>query len=320
MSASLLKTNSLRLRLGVALFGAGLALQPPVRAEATGTAIAPFDRGAAIARELADARAGNVLVAIHRADWRTHPENSLPAIRSAIAMGVEIIEIDVHRTKDGRFVIIHDRTLDRTTTGRGLVADHTLAELRELRLRDGGGSPTAERIPTLEEALDVVRGRAVVNLDRSFDHPAEVFRVVEQERALDFVLFAVNQPLDEFEAAYPGLLERMPLFMLVVEERVKDRDALIGPYLERRPPTVLQLVFSRDTDPVLGWIERARERGVRVWINTLWPRLSGGHHDDRALTDPEGSFGWVVARGATVIQTDRPQLLLDYLRQAGLRR
>lgn len=299
--------------LGMVLAVAALAL--------AGAAAPPhFDRGAAIASEITRAEGDNVLVVAHRSDWRAHPENSLPAMRSAIAMGVEIVEVDVRRTKDGRFVIIHDLTLDRTTTGRGLVADRTLAELRELRLRDGVGSPTSELIPTLEEALETVRGRAVINLDKSSEHPAGIFQVVEREQALGYTLFSVTQPLDEFEAAYPGLLARMPLFMLVVGEKTKERDALIGAYLERRPPAILQLVFSRDDDPVLAWCAKARARGVRVWFNALWAHHNGGHHDDRALTDPDGAYGWLVGQGATLIQTDRPKLLMDYLHQAGRRR
>lgn len=308
--------NSRMKTLRLALIGASLGLlsaiasPPPAR----------FDRGAAIAAEITRADAGNVLVVAHRADWRHHPENSLPAIRSAIALGADVVEVDVRRTKDGRFVIIHDLTLDRTTNGRGRVADHTLEELRQLRLRDGAGSVTTELIPTLEEALAAVRGRAVVNLDKSSEHPDEVFRVVEREGALGYSLFSVTQPLDEFEKAYPGLLARMPLFMLVVGERVKNRDALIGAYFERRPPAVLQLVFSREDDPVLAWCAKARPAGVRVWVNALWPNHNAGHDDERALTDPAGAYGWLTGQGATLIQTDRPQLLIDYLWRAGLRR
>jgi glycerophosphoryl diester phosphodiesterase len=256
----------------------------------------------------------------HRADWRSHPENSLPAIRSAIALGVDMVEIDVRRTKDGKFVIIHDLTLDRSTTGRGKVADYTLEELRRFRLRDGLGSPTEEIIPTLEEALDAVRGQAVVNLDKSSDHPAEIFQVVEREDALDYTLFSVTQSLDDFEKAHPGLLAKIPHFMLVVSDTGDNRDALIGPYLERRKPAVLQIVFSREDRPALEWVERARAAGIRVWFNALWAHHNAGHHDDRALADPEGSYGWLIARGANMLQTDRPRLLMEYLRQVGRKR
>lgn len=296
--------------IGVILVMAEAAASPPVA----------FDRGAAIAADIAHGRTGNVLVVAHRSDWRSHPENSLPAMRSAIAMGVDVVEVDVRRTKDGQFVIIHDTTLERSTTGRGHVADFTLEELRLLRLRDGLGSPTEELIPTLEEALNVVRGRAVINLDKSAEHPAEIFRVVEREHALGFTLFSVTQPLDDFEKKFPGLLEKIPHFMLVVSDSGENRDALIGPYLEKRKPDILQLVFSREDRPALAWIDRARDAGVRIWFNALWTHHNAGHHDDRALDDAVGAYGWLIARGATVIQTDRPALLMEYLRRAARRR
>lgn len=302
-------------RLRMAFAGAVLAI-----ASAAGSPAFSYDRGAAIAAEIANGRSDNVLVVAHRSDWRAHPENSLPAMRSAIAMGVDVIEVDVRRTKDGKFVIIHDTTLDRSTTGRGRVADFTVAELRQLRLRDGVGMPTAELIPTLEEALNVARGRAVINLDKSSEHPEEIFQVVEREQALGFTLFSITQPLAEFETKYPGLLEKIPHFMLVVSDSAENRDALIAPYLERRKPAILQLVFAREDRPALAWVERARAAGVRVWFNALWSHHNAGHHDDRALVDPDGAYGWLVARGATVIQTDRPQLLMEYLRRAERRR
>lgn len=264
--------------------------------------------------------ASKVLVVAHRADWRSYPENSLPAIRSAIAMGVDVVEVDVRRTKDGKFVIIHDTSLDRSTTGRGKVADYTLEELRRFRLRDGLGSPTDEMIPTLEEALNATRGHAVVNLDKSAEHPAEIFQVVERENALDYTLFSVTQSMDEFEKTYPGLLAKIPHFMLVVSDTGDNRDAIIGPYLKRREPDIIQIVFSREDRPVLEWVDQARAAGIRVWFNSLWAHHNAGHNDDRALADPEGSYGWLIARGANMLQTDRPKLLMDYLRQVGRKR
>lgn len=275
-----------------------------------------WSRGDVATPESVHAPCSKVLVVAHRADWRHHPENSFAAIRSAIAMGVDMVEIDVRRTKDGRFVLMHDTTLDRTTTGKGRVADFTLQDLRELRLRDGLGTPTSERIPTLEEVLHEVRGRVPLNLDKSADHPEEIFRVVERENALGYTLFSVTQPLDQFESDYPGLLEKIPHFMLVVSDSEESRDDLIGPYLEKRKPDVLQIVFAREDRPALAWVERARRMGVRIWFNALWAHHNAGHHDDRALIDPVGSYGWLVDRGATMIQTDRPELLIRFLRHA----
>ena len=97
--------------------------------------------------------AGAPLVGGHRGNPAEHPENTLASFRSAIDLGVDMIECDVHMSADGELVVIHDHTLDRTTNGSGLVAQHTLAELREL---DAGGG---ERLPVLAEVSQLARDR-----------------------------------------------------------------------------------------------------------------------------------------------------------------
>jgi glycerophosphoryl diester phosphodiesterase len=96
---------------------------------------------------------GIPLVGGHRGNPAEHPENTLASFRSAIELGVDMIECDVHLSADGELVVIHDHTLDRTTSGSGLVAERTLAELRALDAGDG------ERIPVLAEVCELARGR-----------------------------------------------------------------------------------------------------------------------------------------------------------------
>jgi glycerophosphoryl diester phosphodiesterase len=102
------------------------------------------------------ARAGGApLVGGHRGNPAEQPENTLASFRSAIELGVDMIECDVHLSSDGELVVIHDHTLDRTTNGTGLVRQHTLAELREL---DAGAG---ERVPILAEVCELAREGAV---------------------------------------------------------------------------------------------------------------------------------------------------------------
>lgn len=103
----------------------------------------------------------------HRGWSGKAPENTLAAIRLAVEEpGISAMEIDVQLTRDGVPVLIHDFTLERTTTGSGLVMNHTLAELQEL---DAGSwfdeKYAGEKIPTLEEALLVVKGRCTLNIE-----------------------------------------------------------------------------------------------------------------------------------------------------------
>src|SRR5260221_8448451 len=99
-----------------------------------------------------------VAVAAHRGGALLWPENSLLAFRNAVSLGADYLEFDVHLSKDGEVVVIHDPTLDRTTTGVGPVRERTLAELKTLRLKDRAGMVTEEPIPTLDEVVAVAAG------------------------------------------------------------------------------------------------------------------------------------------------------------------
>jgi glycerophosphoryl diester phosphodiesterase len=95
------------------------------------------------------------LLAAHRGGALLWPENSLLAFRNAVALGADFIEFDVHLSRDGEVVVIHDPTLDRTTNGQGAVKDRTVAELKALRLKDRAGAVTGETVPTLDEVTAV---------------------------------------------------------------------------------------------------------------------------------------------------------------------
>ena len=105
----------------------------------------------------ARAGAGAPAIAAHRGGARLWPENSLTAFRGAIGLGVDLVELDVHQTKDGEIVVIHDPTLERTTTGRGTVRDHSWAELGAVAIR----GTADERLPRLGEVLALLRPSSV---------------------------------------------------------------------------------------------------------------------------------------------------------------
>ena len=101
----------------------------------------------------------------HRGAMARFPENTLPAFREAVRLGVAMIEMDVRRTKDGHLVILHDKTVDRTTDGHGLLRDLTFSEVRRLDAGSWKGPAFAgTRIPTLDEALQVIPENIWINL------------------------------------------------------------------------------------------------------------------------------------------------------------
>jgi glycerophosphoryl diester phosphodiesterase len=94
----------------------------------------------------------------HRGFSGRHPENTLRAFRAAEELGVDMVECDVHVSRDGQLVVIHDATLDRTTSGHGPVRERTLAEIQALDAGEG------ERVPTLDELLAAVSLPVVVEV------------------------------------------------------------------------------------------------------------------------------------------------------------
>lgn len=148
-----------------------------------GGALAQTGSGSAPARKLRDA--SQVLIIAHRGCVGDAPEVSVASIHACAGKGIDGIELDVRKSKDGVLVSIHDATLDRTTDGTGRVADFTADELRERRLRRGNGGPnvvvTDEHLPTLEEMLLAAKQHGlIVHLDIKAATHVEVAEMVKK--------------------------------------------------------------------------------------------------------------------------------------------
>lgn len=262
----------------------------------------------------------SVLVVAHRADWRNAPENSLQAIQNCIDMGVDMVEIDLKETKDGHLILMHDGTINRTTTGKGNPSDYTLAELRQFRLRNGSGYKTAHQIPTFEEAMTLCKGKIMVNVDKGYNYFEKVYEILERTGTVTQCIIKAGLPYETVKKENGEVLDKV-IFMPVVNLNKEGAEAIIDSYLINMNPKAYELIFSDDSKEIKRLIKKVRESGARIFINSLWPELCGGHDDDRAveLHQSDDSWGWIIDQGAKLIQTDRPALLLEYLKKKGLR-
>jgi glycerophosphoryl diester phosphodiesterase len=108
--------------------------------------------------------------------------------------------------------------------------------------------------------------------------------------------------------------------MPVVNLDKPEAKQIIVDYLKNMKPYAFELNFTKDTSAVLKDNKFITQTGSKVWINSLWASLNAGHDDDTAVEDDnkKDSWDWIIAHGATIIQTDRPQLMLEYLRKKHL--
>ena len=260
----------------------------------------------------------DVMVIAHRGNWRQAPENSLESILAAIEAGVDIVEVDVRLTKDSIPILMHDRTLDRTTNGSGLVSEWSLAELKSLSLKNGTGRITQFKIPTLEEALMVAKGKAMINLDKSYDIFSQIYRIIQKTGTENHIIMKGQKPYAEVSKDLAPYLDDIYYMPVIRMGRVVNPIQMMKEFEQGYNPKAYEVIFDHEDRETLEFIQLIRSHGDRVWVNSLWPNLCAGHDDDKALLNPDGTWGWLLDHDIDMIQTDRPRKLIHYLKSRTL--
>lgn len=267
-----------------------------------------------IYQKITDPTNTKITVIAHRADWRTAPENSIAAIESSIRQGADVVELDVQKTKDGQLILMHDKTLDRTTTGKGRIADWPLDSIRTLYLKNGAALKTKHRVPTLEEALLAARGRVMVNLDKAYPIFDEIYPILVKTGTVKQIIMKGSKPAADVKkdlGKYLGEILYMPIIHLDQPGAMAEVDAC----MEAFHPVAFEFLFVSDTCRVPFEVKDKLKGKSKIWYNTLWDTMAGGHDDDRSLENPDAGYGYLIdTLGATLIQTDRTTYLLDYLK------
>lgn len=255
-----------------------------------------------------------VLVVSHRGEWRQAPENSLKAIELAIEVGADIVEIDVAKTKDGHLVLMHDKTINRTTTGKGNIADWTLDSLRTLKLRNGAGTPTHHRIPTLEEALLLAKGRLMLNLDKAYNMFDEIYTLLEKTNTIDHIVMKGGKNVASVKRDFGKYLDKV-IYMPIINLDKPNAKKMIDDFNKELNPVAFELVYADSTNTLPLQLAKELKGKNLLWYNTLQSKLAGGHDDDKAVQHPGASYGYLVnTLHARIIQTDRSPYLIKYLK------
>jgi len=231
--------------------------------------------------------AAQIAVISHRGEHLKHPENTLPAFQAAIEAGADYFELDVRTTSDGHLILMHDRTVDRTTDGKGAVREMTFDQIRALSA--GGAQP-----PTLEEALTLAHGHIGVYVDSKDIAPADLVIALEKAGMLDkVVIYGGAEFLKSVQSIHPSL-KVMP-------------EANNAATLEKLIDGLKLHVAAFDAhDFIDDVIQIAKRAGVDIYVDRLGPADNVAHWQD------------AIDRGATGIQTDHPAELVDYLRSRQL--
>jgi glycerophosphoryl diester phosphodiesterase len=229
----------------------------------------------------------DIVVIAHRGEHLRHAENTLPAFQAAIDAGADFFECDVRTTSDGRLVLMHDRSVDRTTNGKGRISDLIFDQVRSLRAG-------ASSVPTLEEALRLAKGHIGVYVDYKEAAPNAVIAAIDSaDMGEHVVIYGDPDRLRQIFVSRPG-------WKIMPEAGNPARLSQLIAALHLR----VAAFDAGDFQPAT--IEIARKAGLDIYLDCLGPK------------DNEHGWSDALDRGATGIQSDHPAELIAFLRSKGL--
>ncbi len=256
----------------------------------------------------------NIWVAAHRGFSSDYPENTMAAFKAALDLNVDQIETDAHVTKDGRIVLIHDSTVDRTTNGIGKVCDFTLEELKKLDAGIKKGEQfKGECIPTLIELMELLKDHPTITLDIELkDYPEcvgkdiafsvcdNIIEIVEQYNFGDRVILnTFSGELHEYINDTYGNKYKQHVFFPSRHLGKLTRD----PYSYAYSCCMFQTFYSDVNMADKEDFEKMRALGVDCWAG--------------ACVKDERTVDMAIERGATLITCNNPDTVLNLLRQKG---
>ncbi|WP_289064145.1 glycerophosphodiester phosphodiesterase family protein [uncultured Zobellia sp.] len=243
-------------------------------------------------------RPEKILVAAHRAAHQNYPENSIAAIRESIRLGVEIVELDIRVTKDDKLVVMHDRTVDRTTNGTGKVEMLSYEQIQQLHLKHNNHL-TEEQVPTFEEVLLETKGKILIDVDfkaapKHIDKALALIKKHNMEGQIIFFLY-------DYKLS-PKLHEKSPEIKIMPRAHSQDE---VEEILKWNYIKVIHIDESYYDDALM---KRILEANVRVWMNAL------DKYDGMEKIEKNSGFKALLKlKNINIIQTDLPEELNEFL-------
>ena len=264
--------------------------------------------------EVRQSRRDPFLVAHRGVSGANVPCNSMAAFQIALHQGADVVEIDVTRTKDGKHLVFHPGKEPVFLKSRP-IPEMTAAEVSELCLLNADSAPTSYKVPTLEEVLTFLKGRAYINVDKFWTDVEGISQIIREtgvEKQVIVKTYTDEESLDAVAKYAPDFM-----FMPMVRGKDNVTDALLA-----RGVNIIgtEILFSKETDEVISdaYIRDMHEKGLLVWANAIVyderDVISAHHTDDISLSkDPALGWGWLCDKGVDFIQTDWLFALKDYL-------
>ena len=271
--------------------------------------------------DLRETAKDHVIVVAHRGVAGGNiPCNTIAAYEIALSHGADMIETAISKSADGTLFIFHPRAENPHLNQKISIPQMTDAEIRQLRYVNTDHAPTQFGLATFDELLETFKGRCYINIDKFFDHPAEICRILKRHNMSDQILVKS----DPSEHVFQVLEELAPdlAYIPFIHHKME-----IHGELKRRNINYIgaEVLFTSDDAPVAseGFRDMMHKEGMLLWGNAIVydykDQLSNYHSDDTSLTgDPDNGWGWLARHGFDFIQTDWTLAMIQYLKANNL--
>lgn len=263
-----------------------------------------------------------VLIVAHRGVCGGNiPCNSLPAFKAAILAGADMIELDVDRSADGELFIQHPGMEYVHLRMQDSIKNYSSTEVEKMRLSNWDLSETQYPILRLEEALEFLRGKCLVNIDKFWENPKEISNLIHKMGMENQVLIKTDYK--------PEYIDAVEKYAADIPYMSIARDGLNVHYdlMNRNIRYVgMEALFTSEESPMASkeFVDQLHKDGKIVWCNALVYDykvvLAAGHDDDISISEnPEMGWGWIADHGFDLIQTDFVYQCIDFLERTGRR-
>ncbi len=258
--------------------------------------------------DLKSIRKERPLIAAHRGTMGANvPCNTLESFDIAIRQGADIVELDVTKSLDGELFVFHPY-MDFAHLGKLIPMQFKLSKfIKEFRYRNIDFTKTECRVSTLDEVLDYLKGRCIINIDKFWKHPRAIFEKMKSHDMCDQII--VKSYLNEDMINFLSSCDVKLPYMLMVKEQILG----IEKEIKSKGINIVaeELVFDNMLSPLVTEenFDRLNKLDIYSWVNTIVydfkAIIAGGLTDDRAvLGEQDEVWGFLKKVGVDIIQTD----------------
>ena len=243
------------------------------------------------------------------------PCNSIAAYKIALNQGADVVEIDVSKTKDGKYYVFHPWMEPVFLRSQKYICDMTAEELEAICLVNQDGVKTSYKVPTLYEVLTLLKDKAYINVDKFWTDVEGITNEIRRagvEKQVIVKTHTDEESLQKVEKYAPDLMF-MPM--------VKHKDEITDGLLKRNINLIgTEVLFPKDTDECISdeYIKSMHDKELLIWANAIIYNeddiVNGYHSDDVSLhTSPDAGWGWLLDKNVDFIQTDWLLMLKNYI-------